>query len=98
MATSTVQPAAAAANTITHKEAAKFLLNYQVFSGSMPFDGATTIMNDLHGLTYVLSVAFNETSANEESDLARLNPALLADAFRSVRTLVALAAFFSEAR
>ena len=97
MAMTSVQPGAAPANPCTHAQAAEFLAQYQVDSGMMPFTGAPAILNSLYGLTHVLAEAFNEANAINDSQLLRINPALIGDTFRSIRHLVALAAFFAEA-
>jgi len=67
-------------------------------SGSMAFARpAGALLNDIYGLTHLLSVAYDDANAVDDSEVQSVNPALLAGAFRAIRDLAALAAFFAEA-
>lgn len=101
MATYPIEPGVVPANTITHEQAAKFLAGYHTTTGCMPFghDAASCILNDLYGLTHILAISFEEAALKPaSSELLAINPRLLADGYRSIQNLVALAAFFVEAR
>lgn len=104
MATNTLQPGDAPANTITHKQAAQYLVDYTANS-ARPF-GAPDIRNavpwmlcDLEGLLSLLSVAFDDAATHgDNSQLAHLNQQFISSAMRSAARLAALANFMAEAQ
>ena len=103
MAIQPVQPGAAPANPCTRAQAAEFLANFQTATGCTPFgtDAAMCILNDLYGLTHILAISFEEAAlkpASNEVLYRAINPRPLADGYRSIQSLVALAAFFAEAQ
>ena len=64
-------------------------------------DAAMCILNDLYGLTHILAISFEEAAlkpASNEVLYRAINPRPLADGYRSIQSLVALAAFFAEAQ
>lgn len=101
MAMNTVAPGVVPANPCTHAQAAKFLAGYHTTTGCIPFghDAASCILNDLYGLTHILAISFEEAALKPaSSELLAINPRLLADGYRSIQNLIALAAFFVEAQ
>jgi len=101
MANPTVPPGAAPANPCTHAQAAEFLASFQTTTGCTPFghDAASCILNDLYGLTHILAISFEEAALKPaSSEIMAINPRLLADGYRSIQSLIALAAFFTEAQ